>query len=67
MDFQPNDSGIAALATGEKWSLYDLQEGSEIYSVETGDTITEIKFHPDGLILSTGHTNGELKLWDIRT
>jgi WD40 repeat protein len=58
---------MIALAQGEKWSLFDLEEGAEIYSVETGEPITEIKFHPDGLIMSTGHENGNVKLWDIRT
>lgn len=67
MDFQPLDSEMVALAQGSKWSLFDLSEGAEICSVDTGEPITEIQFHPDGLIMSTGHSNGDLKLWDIRT
>lgn len=66
-DFQPLDSGMVALAQGDKWTLYDLQEGVEITSVSTSDPLTCIKFHPDGLIISTGHTSGDVKLWDIRT
>jgi len=26
-----------------------------------------MKFHPDGLILVTGHQSGKLNIWDIRS
>jgi WD40 repeat protein len=65
--FQPLDSEMVALAQGTRWSLFDLGEGAEMCGVETGEQIRDLKFHPDGLIMATGHSNGEVKLWDIRS
>jgi WD40 repeat protein len=61
-------SDLVALGSQDgTWTLFDLSEGEELCRCETGERISEIKFHPDGLIMATGHGNGDLKLWDIRS
>lgn len=74
-------AGHCALASREKdaWSFYDLEAQKKVVDVEKSllcrtrtdrsidQQISSLNFHPDGLILSTGHTNGTICLWDIRS
>ncbi|GJQ08701.1 hypothetical protein GpartN1_g492.t1 [Galdieria partita] len=49
------------------WAFHDLESGDCLSRATKGSTgIASIGIHPDGLILGTGFSNGELNIWDIR-
>lgn len=47
--------------------MNDLESVKTLDCVETESTVNLVQFHPDGLILATGSTNGQVKLWDIKS
>lgn len=55
-----------ALACTDQWILYSFETFKILKCIEDAD-ITCFEFHPDGILALSGHANGELKLWDIRT
>jgi len=59
---------VVAVKDGS-WSFTDIPHNTVLKKVESekdGVYATSIQFHPDGLILATGLTNGSIKVWDIR-
>jgi pre-mRNA-processing factor 19 len=49
------------------WSLHDIANGQILEVIQTEAPVTAIEFHPDGLVLGIGLSNGHLDLYDIRT
>jgi pre-mRNA-processing factor 19 len=49
------------------WSLHDIKYGQILEVIQTEAPVTAIEFHPDGLVLGVGLSNGLLDLYDIRT
>ena len=51
------------------WSLYDLLNKKLVQSISAKDKLSIHcgEIHPDGLIVGTGHENGVVMWWDIRT
>ncbi|KAM0949366.1 putative transcription factor WD40-like family [Dioscorea sansibarensis] len=52
------------------WCFYDLASGSCLTQVgeASGDEgYTSAAFHPDGLILGTGTSEAQVRIWDVKT
>lgn len=54
--------------TNTSWGMYNLETGSKLCQIEleNEDELTCVTVHPDGLMMATGSTKGEIKIWDIR-
>lgn len=66
---QPTGSYFVSTSSDSTWTFNDLHRGvclSEHTSTATPDPYTSCRFHPDGLILSTGSQSGVIKIWDVR-
>ena len=77
----PDESTIAALSVETFRQNQELQFESpviEIFDIESGDTITEIRpadnslmhdlaFAPDGMVLAVGYNNGDVEVYDMET
>ncbi len=64
-----NDGGFAAVARGNRVTLYDLslkQPVAELPADAHRDLINALAFSPDGSLLATG-SYGEVKLWKLST
>lgn len=59
---------MSTSANGE-WHFLDVQQAACLVSVPTtADSVryNAVSFHPDGLLLGTACSNGQLKIWDAR-
>lgn len=66
--FQPLKS-YCAIAAVDQWVFLDIESQKvlcEIDLPQQNQSIESIEFHPDGLLLATGHSKGCLNIWDIR-
>lgn len=64
--FQPlND--YCTFSSGKSWSFYDLNEQRALCTIEAEHELHSIEFHPDGLLMATGHQDRTMSIWDIRT
>lgn len=50
-------------------TIYDLVDRAPLYDMETSFTgaVNTMAFSPDGFTLATGHYDGSVNLWDVRT
>ena len=51
----------------KSWSFFDFKTQKCLSQVQSEKQIHSIQFHPDGLMLATGHQDRSLSIWDIRT
>lgn len=60
--------GFYGLSVGKDhmWSLFDIRRGAVLRKVEGFEEYSCGRFHPDGLIMSTGSNRGIIRIWDIR-
>lgn len=68
-DVSVHPTGDYALSVSHDggWAFVDLNRGSTLCTVKSPDSkLLCGKFHPDGLILATGTSTNELKIWDVR-
>ncbi|CAI9118045.1 OLC1v1019552C1 [Oldenlandia corymbosa var. corymbosa] len=52
------------------WCFYDLSSGlclAQVSDSSEADGYTAAAFHPDGLILGTGTTSAQIKIWDVKS
>lgn len=54
--------------TADGWAIYELASDDILLRVDCSDLedVTAVEFHPDGLMLATGHADGKVVVWDIR-
>ena len=64
-DFQPMGEHMIVVCKHE-WLFIELQSGSILHRTPSQDQ-TCVKFHPDGILLAVGHSNGCMNIWDIRS
>ncbi|WWC66302.1 uncharacterized protein I206_100203 [Kwoniella pini CBS 10737] len=68
----PSGSYVAAGSSDSTWSLYDIEQATEIvkYSalpgVEGSFAYTSFSVHPDGILHGGGTKDGSVRVWDIR-
>lgn len=50
-------------------TIFDLVDRAMLYDIETSFTgaVNTMTFSPDGFTLATGHYDGRVNLWDVRT
>lgn len=69
LDVSVHPTGDYAMSVSHDggWAFVDLHHGSTLCTVRPPDTkLLCGKFHPDGLILATGTSDNQLKIWDVR-
>lgn len=64
-DFQPMGEHLV-VACEDSWLFIDMQSDQILQKVLSAN-ITCIKFHPDGILMATGHEDGRMNIWDIRS
>ena len=67
LSVHPDQEHCALAQADGNWSLFDCKRGQIVVEVDSKEAMRAIEFHPDGLLLATGHGNTEVKVWDIRT
>ena len=56
----------------QHWAFSDIRTGQLITKVTDGGdgsggaALTSAQFHPDGLILGTGTSDAQIKIWDLK-
>jgi len=50
----------------QHWAFHDLATSSTLAQIDAGSACHSIHFHPDGLLVGTGQSTGQLKIWDIK-
>lgn len=67
MSFPPLEKHFAFCSGQKHWNFFDLDQGKNICTIPSDLEVNCIQFHPDGLLLASGHPQGSLSIWDIRT
>lgn len=80
LSLQPCGDYFVSCATDNTWSFYDIASTRVIQSFDAGlestclvgslyvdGILNAIQFHPDGLIMATGVSNGVIQVWDMKT
>jgi len=63
---------ILTTSTDQHWAFSDIRTGQLITKVTDGGdgsggaALTSAQFHPDGLILGTGTSDAQIKIWDLK-
>lgn len=65
----PLDPYLVCSATATSWAFYNFETGTKLCQVELRDgmELSCVTIHPDGLMVATGSTSGEINLWDLRS
>ncbi|XBH96494.1 hypothetical protein VPH35_086865 [Triticum aestivum] len=61
---------FATASRDNTWCFYDISTGScltQVGEASGQDAYTSAAFHPDGLILGTGTSEGVIKIWDVKS
>jgi len=71
-----NVTGISLQATGgffatasedRTWGFHDLNSGNTLAQIQGETAFQSLRFHPDGMILGTGSSEGVVQIWDIKS
>jgi Tol biopolymer transport system component len=68
VDFSPNSQLLVATETDTGYIyVFDLVTGERLYTFTSGETgiICGLDFSPDGKLLATGNSAGQLQIWDL--
>jgi WD40 repeat protein len=63
--FSPKANLLASAA--DDWSLWNRDQGAVLFSVPQSAWVSALAFHPGGEFLATGHDNGAVRLWEVRS
>ncbi|KAI8059124.1 WD40-repeat-containing domain protein [Gongronella butleri] len=70
VDVHPSHDLFASAGLDSKWALYDFENGATLTEAVDADNqsgYTSLQFHPDGMILGAGTTDGVVRVWDIKS
>lgn len=65
--FSPEGNLLAGSLNDREATVWDVQTGEEILTVQEPAIIADIAFSPDGRTLATSADNGKTTLWEIET
>ncbi|OBZ91584.1 Pre-mRNA-processing factor 19 [Choanephora cucurbitarum] len=65
----PSKDYFVSAGLDAKWSLYDFESAKPIVETFNKDDAgySSIQFHPDGMILGAGTTDGVVQIWDVKS
>lgn len=66
ISFQPLNEYAVVGSRDKTWSFHNLFQGVKLATVKEEEEVTNIEFHPDGLMMAVGLKNGIIKIYDIR-
>ena len=66
VSFQPLNDYMVSASTDSTWSFHNVQQGVSLAKFQEDAAVTQIEFHPDGLVLAVGLKTGAIKVYDIR-
>lgn len=66
VSFQPLNDYMVSASSDSTWSFHNVQQGVSLAKFEEEAPISQIEFHPDGLVLAVGLKTGVIKVYDIR-
>lgn len=61
---------VLSSSVDRHWAFSDINTGKTFCRVtdnQVDSALTCTQFHPDGLILGTGHDDSQIKIWDLKT
>jgi pre-mRNA-processing factor 19 len=64
--FMPLQGLVAVCSADASWSLHDYKNGKTLLNLQENAKISSLQFHPDGLIMALGLSNGNIKVYDVR-
>ena len=65
--FHPLNEYAALGSLDGSWSYHNLFQGVELAKFKEESPVTQLEFHPDGLMMMVGLADGRVKVYDIRT
>jgi pre-mRNA-processing factor 19 len=66
LSLHPTQDFILSASNDKSWAFTDIFAERDIVRVYDEDRVTTAQFHPDGLILGTGTSRAEVKIWDLK-
>jgi len=67
LSLHPTQDYFLSTSKDKSWTFSDIKTGTDLIRTYDDDSITCGQFHPDGLILGTGTTRAEVKIWDLKS
>lgn len=67
LSLHPTQDYILSSSNDKSWAFTDIFAERDIVRVYDEDRVTAAQFHPDGLILGTGTSRAEVKIWDLKS
>ena len=66
VSFQPLNDYMVSASSDSTWSFHNVQKGVSLAKFQEDAAVSQIEFHPDGLVLAVGLKTGAIKVYDIR-
>jgi pre-mRNA-processing factor 19 len=68
IDIHPSGDYLVSASLDESWGFHDIRTGNTLQQVKhpKAAALECIRFHPDGLLVGTGTSDGIIRLWDVK-